>query len=178
MECGGCGFDESRSLGRFEWGKTWRGDTAKHYKCGSRVKKCPKCSKLTCIECGGLVDLQAQESRRRLVWGALVAAAAFALWWSPWNGGAEEAPRILNETSFSSDPCEDMYTDLYSAAYLDEDAVRDTPGCEGFLPPPPEMLPGHDQNCDDIASGPVRVGPYDRYGLDADGDGIGCELNE
>ena len=147
--------------------------------------ECPRCGKATCTSCHQEVDPQAtlRAERKATLLGiggfALAVSAVVLFLWTPWDS---PDPRQSSNVSFDyvGDPytdCEGAYENEFNPAWGDAEAVKQIPGCEGWLPPPPGLLPGYDQDCSDI-TGPVNVGTSDPYGLDQDGDGIGCEPYE
>ena len=113
-----------------------------------------------------------------LAWFMLGIVALLVLW-DPWRNPEPKTPSNVEYIGSPYADCQSAYEDDYHPAWGDPGAVKSLPGCSGWLPPPPQMLPGYDQDCEDISNlGPVDVGPFDPYELDADGDGIGCEPYE
>lgn len=140
------------------------------------TRRCSRCGAVTCPQCSRLVQTHQAErqDRRDIRWVATALALGGLLWWSPWK---PDDVTVQRGGFVPSADCQGAYENEYASTWGDADAVRSIPGCEGWLPPAPRMLPGYDQDCDDV-QGPVTVDAADRYELDADGDGIGCEPDD
>lgn len=159
------------------------GNRILHYKCGSVLCRCDHCGRTICLKCSKQIDeeLNGIRARRSFTYSLVILIlgvpfGAWCLWTVLASEGGPRSPQTVGIYSAEAF-CDDKFNNSDPPYYLNADAVRELDGCAGWLPPPPSLLPGYDQDCSDILNIPVRV-TNDLYGLDRDGDGIGCEPGE